>query len=302
MGKKSALIVLVLLLCDFILCVHLLIRNATFPMLSPAGIIAEKQKALFLTVGSLGLVIILSVIAAAFFIVFKYRETNEKALFTPEATGTKSQMLFWWVIPTLIVFLMGIITWESTHALDPFKPLISDRKPMTIQVVALRWKWLFIYPEQNIATVNYLVIPEKTPITFELTADAPMNSFWIPRLGGQMYAMEGMVTRTHLMADKTGEFEGSTAEISGVGFAGMRFITKSVTSDEFTYWVGKTKTSSLMLDTLTYTQLAKPSEDAKPVFYSAVEQNLYNGIVMKYMPKTSNGKEEMEHDMEQMHH
>ena len=138
------------------------------------------------------------------------------------------------------VFILAVITWKSTHALDPSLPLQSDKKPITIRVVALRWKWLFIYPEQNIATVNFIQFPIATPINFELTADGPMNSFWIPELGGQIYAMTGMQTKRHLMANAIGEFSGAAAEINGKGFSGMKFIVlniinKSVINEEEGY-------------------------------------------------------------------
>jgi cytochrome o ubiquinol oxidase subunit 2 len=283
MRKNTLLIIASLLIADVILIVWILAHNFSFPLLDPAGLVASREKRLFVTVLCLGLAIIGSVIATTFFIAWRYREDSTSSTYTPEATGSKSILLFWWILPTIIIIFLSFITWKSTHELDPYKPLQVSDKPMRIQVVALQWKWLFIYPEENIATVNYIVFPEKTPISFELTADAPMNSFWIPRLGGQMYAMTGMVTRTHLIADNVGEYNGSTAEISGVGFAGMKFIAKATTSEVFTNWVKKVKQSSPNLTRHTYELLAKPSEDMKPTYYAAVEKNLYNEIIMKYM-------------------
>jgi cytochrome o ubiquinol oxidase subunit 2 len=150
-------------------------------------------------------------------------------------------------------------------------------------VIALDWKWLFIYPEQRIATVNYVAFPEKTPVNFQITADAPMNSFWIPQLGGQIYAMPGMSTKLHLMADRTGEFRGSSANISGEGFAGMTFTAKSDTSAGFDRWVKSIKQSPNQLSLGTYDQLAKPSQDNPPMYYSLKEHNLYDIVVMKFM-------------------
>lgn len=283
MRKYSLLLIISLIAADIALVVWVIAHSLHFQVLDPAGIIASREKRLFVSVLFIGLSVIGTVIASTFFIVWKYREENTKSTYTPETTGSKSMLLFWWILPTIIILFLAVITWQSTHALDPYQPLQTGDKPLRIQVVALQWKWLFIYPEENIATVNYIVFPEKTPLSFELTADAPMNSFWIPRLGGQIYAMSGMVTRTHLMADSVGEYKGSTAEISGTGFAGMKFIAKSVSDDDYTKWVEKVKASSSILDRSTYDTLAKPSEDTKATFYAPVERNLYNEIIMKYM-------------------
>jgi cytochrome o ubiquinol oxidase subunit 2 len=154
--------------------------------------------------------------------------------------------------------------------------------------VALQWKWLFIYPEQNIATVNFVEFPNSTPVNFQLTADAPMNSFWIPELGGQMYAMPGMSTQLHLMADRPGEFNGSAAEISGKGFSGMKFIAKATSQKDFDTWVKSVKQSSNMIDLSKYNKLAEPSENNPVITYASVEKDLYNSIIMKFMPAMDN--------------
>lgn len=282
MGKK--LLIASLVVIDIGLVFWILAHNLSFPMFEPAGIVAQKEHQLFLTVVTLGLSVICTVVAITFFIIWKYRETNTKAAYAPESTGNKVVLFIWWLIPSVVIFILAVITWQSTHALDPYKPLASETPPLRIQVVALQWKWLFIYPEQHIASVNYVVFPEKTPITFELTSDAPMNSFWIPQLGGQLYAMSGMVTNYHLMADRTGEFAGSTAEISGEGFANMRFTAKSTTQDEFATWVEKTKQSPHILDRATYDKLEKPSDNEKVMFYASVDDTLYKEVVNRYMP------------------
>jgi cytochrome o ubiquinol oxidase subunit 2 len=176
-----------------------------------------------------------------------------------------------------------VVTWNSSHNLDPYKPLASNVKPLTIQVVALQWKWLFIYPEQGIATVNFAQIPEDVPINFEITSDAPMNSFWIPQLGGQIYAMPGMSTKLHLMAEEPGDYRGSSANISGEGYWAMRFTTRASSQEKFDDWVAEVKTSKQWLDAAEYKQLAKPSEDEPQIFYSAFDDDLYDTVVMKYM-------------------
>ena len=148
----------------------------------------------------------------------------------------------WWGVPIVIIVILAVTTWKSSHDLNPFKPIESEKKPLAIQVVALHWKWLFIYPEQGIATVNFVQFPEKTPINFEITSDAPMNSFWIPQLGGQIYAMPAMRSKLHLIANEIGSFRGVSANISGKGFAGMTFTAKSSSEEDFDAWVQSGKT------------------------------------------------------------
>jgi cytochrome o ubiquinol oxidase subunit 2 len=196
---------------------------------------------------------------------------------------------------------MSIITWEATHRIDPHKPIASDVKPLTIQVVALQWKWLFIYPEQGIATVNYIAFPEDTPLTFTLTADGPMSSFWIPQLGGQLYAMTGMAQSLHLIADNQGEFRGSNAEISGSGFATMKFTAKATSQREFERWIDQVKHSPHKLTFEEYNKLAQPSEDTPPLFYNSTEKDLFTTIMMRFMlPPTPTGEYHIMEDGEIM--
>ena len=176
-----------------------------------------------------------------------------------------------------------MITWDSSHALDPYRPLSSNVKPLTIQVVALDWKWLFIYPKQDIATVNYVQFPANTPITFDVTSDAPMNSFWIPQLGGQIYAMPGMATELHLEASQNGSFDGSSANISGKGFSGMTFTAKATSSADFNAWVKTVQQAPQNLDAAAYVALAKPSENVPRAYYANADLTLYNQIIMQYM-------------------
>jgi cytochrome o ubiquinol oxidase subunit 2 len=179
---------------------------------------------------------------------------------------------------------MIVITWKATHALDPFKPLKKELKPLTIQVVALDWKWLFLYPEQGIGAVNLVQFPEHTPIHFELTADgSPMNSFWIPELSGQIYAMSGMVTQLHMMADGPGVYTGRAAEINGKGFADMTFIVKSTARSDFDAWVKHVKQSPLKLTESVYNELVKPSTAHPITLYSDVQNALFAKIVEKPM-------------------
>ena len=179
--------------------------------------------------------------------------------------------------------IIGALTWVKTYELDPFKPIASTNKPLTIQVVALQWKWLFIYPEEKIASVNFLQIPVETTIRFEITADAPMNSFWIPHLGGQIYAMPAMKTELNLIANETGDFRGSSANLSGEGFAGMNFITRASSPEEYAHWLASAKESPGELNFDEYKRLALPSKNSPVAIFQLKDENLFNQIIMKYM-------------------
>ena len=191
---------------------------------------------------------------------WKYCIKNEDAKYDPDHTYGPLGELIMWGLPSIIVVVMAIVTWDATHKLNPYKPIESEVKPLTIQVVALDWKWLFIYPEQGIATLNFFHIPEQTPIHLRLTADgSPMNSFWIPQLSGQIYSMTGMSTQLHLMADGPGEYVGRAVEINGEGYADMTFSVKSTSPKDFEDWVAEVKKSPLHLTEDVYNELVKPS-------------------------------------------
>jgi len=177
---------------------------------------------------------------------------------------------------------LGYLTWVSSHHLDPYRPLDSDVKPITIQVVALDWKWLFIYPEQGIATVNKIVFPANTPVNFQITSDSVMNSFFIPALGGQIYAMAGMQTKLHLIANENGEFDGISANYSGAGFTGMKFKAVATSQADFNAWVSEVKSAPKQLDSAEYEALAKPSEKNPVELYSSYKPNLFQVILDKY--------------------
>jgi cytochrome o ubiquinol oxidase subunit II len=260
------------------------IWDANFALLSPKGVIAAGQKHVLLTSVLLMFVLAVPFYIATFLIIHRYKvDNNNDTLYQPDLSGTTFKQMLLWVLPAALVFCLSVIIWKSSHALDPFKEIRSDSKPITIQVVALDWKWLFIYPEHNIATVNFVEFPENTPINFVLTADAPMNSFWIPELGGQMYAMAGMSTKLNLMAGQQGEFRGSAAEINGDGFSGMNFIAKSVSGSEYEQWINSVKQSNLILSSEEYSKLANPSKNNSVVYYSSADTSLYNNILSKYM-------------------
>ncbi len=252
-------------------------------VLNPKGAVALQQRDLMIITTLLMLVVVIPVFVLTFMIAWKYRAGNKKATYTPEWDHSKKLETLWWTIPLLIITIISALIYVSTHKLDPYKPLASNEDALTVQVVALQWKWLFLYPEQGIATVNHVQFPEDKPVNFQLTADAPMNSFWIPQLGGQIYAMAGMTTRLHLIANETGMFNGSSANLSGEGFAGMKFTAQATTQQEFDTWVQATKRSPHQLDASKYEVLQRPSKANEMSDYAAYEKGLYDTIVMKYM-------------------
>lgn len=285
MSRKVAAILVVLLAAFFVAATTLYLMKADVAVLQPAGTIAEQQKNLLIFASLLSLLVILPVFALTFYITYTYRATNKKAKYRPDWQDSKRLETIWWGIPIILIIILGVVIWTSSHKLDPYRPLESDKKAVTVQVVSLQWKWLFIYPEQGIATVNYLQIPEGTPINFELTADSPMNSLWIPKLGGQVYAMNGMQTKLHLMADTTGTYRGMTTNISGEGYADMTFDVESVSEKNFTDWVQSVKQKDLALSSDVYSKLAQPSRKDPPLFYSTVQPELFTDIMHKYMPE-----------------
>lgn len=256
-----------------------------YPMivLDPKGTVGLQERHLMWIATLLGLCVVIPVITLAFVIAWRYRDTNHRAHYEPNWDGNRALELTWWLIPMIIICILSRVTWTSTHQLDPFKPLASKTPALNIQVIALDWKWLFIYPEQNIATVNALEFPVNTPVDFTITSDGPMNSFWIPQLGGQIYAMAGMSTQLHLSAYQTGDYRGSSANISGSGFAGMHFTTKVRSKGDFDAWVKQVKHSPQSLTLAAYDKLAQPSQNNPPTYYGSKADNLYTIVVDKYM-------------------
>lgn len=260
-----------------------LTQGSNIAVLNPAGTIASQQKNLIILTTVLGLFVVIPVFILLFGIAWKYREGNAKARYTPNIGGSRKLEALWWGIPALIILVLSVVTWQSSHALDPFKELVSNKKHMVVEVVSLQWKWLFIYPELGIASVNYLPFPEQTPMHFQITSDAPMNSFWIPNLGGQVYAMSGMSTELHLQADQPGSYRGVSANISGAGFASMNFTAQSMKQADFDAWVQTAAASKNLLDSASYKTLAQPSTADAPKVFRLMDSNLYDTIMMKYM-------------------
>lgn len=277
LGTVSALLLLTI--------IYLLSDN-NFAVLNPKGTIAEQQKNLLIFSTALMLLVIVPVFFMAFYFAYKYRETNKKSRYTPNWDSNKKLEFAWWFLPFIIIFVLGVTTYRTSHSLDPFRPIATQNKPLNVQVVALQWKWLFIYPEHNVASLNYLQLPQNTPINFSITSDAPMNSFWIPQLGSQIYAMPGMSTKLHLLADTPGTYRGVSANISGEGFAGMDFKVNVDSEVDFLQWIAKSKTVNSPLNGSVYEKLVQPSSNSPEATFSSVSNDLYDRAIMKYMLPT----------------
>jgi len=258
-------------------------------LLHPEGDIALQQRDLIIISLGLMLLIVIPVIALTLVFAWRYRAKNKDASYDPEWHHSTMLELVVWSAPLLIIIALGALTWVSTHKLDPYrsldrlsasKPVATDVKPLTVEVVALDWKWLFFYPEQGIATVNELAAPVDRPIQFKITASSVMNSFFIPSLAGQIYAMPGMETKLSAVINKTGVYEGFSANFSGDGFSGMRFKFYGMNDQDFDSWVAKARKSADSLDRDTYLRLAEPSEREPVHFYSSVDTHLYDAIMM----------------------
>jgi len=260
------------------------------PVIESSGMIGKKERDLIITAAILMLIVVIPVFILTLFIAIKYRETNTKAVHAPDWEHNNIAEVCWWGVPLVIIVILAVITYKSSHELNPFKPIVNGKRPIKIQVIALQWKWLFIYPEEGIATINYVQFPEQTPLDFEISADAPMNSFWIPALGGMIYAMPAMRSQLHLIANHVGTFRGVSANISGSGFAGMTFTAKSTTKQEFDSWVQSVKSSSKHLGIYEYNhQLVPPSEYVPIAYYTLAQDDLFDQILMKYSPPKAVG-------------
>ena len=265
----------------------LLLGGCNMTLLDPKGLVGMEQKNLIITALALMLIVVIPVIVMTFWFAWRYRASNKAATYAPDWSHSNKIEAVVWGIPCIIILVLGIITWKTTHSLDPRAPLPSTVKPLEIEVVSLDWKWLFIYPEQGVASVNEVAFPVNVPVHFKVTSGSVMNSFFIPQLGSQIYAMAGMRNQLNLMANEVGSYKGISANYSGHGFSGMKFTAEATTQEGFEQWVSKTKSASSGLTFAEYLQLAKPSEHHPVTHYSSVEAGLYDKIVAQFMPDMS---------------
>src|SRR5436190_12880556 len=251
------------LLAGLLICAATL-SGCTEGVLDPKGPIAGAERQILFNSLGIMLAIVIPTILATLGVAYWYRSSNWRARYMPDLVYSGRLELLVWSIPAMTVLLVGGVAWVGAHDLDPHKPITSAVKPVTVQVVSLDWKWLFIYPDQCIASVNQLTIPVGTPVSFELTSSGVMNSFFVPQLGSQIYTMPGMTTRLQLKADHAGAYRGLSAQYSGEGFADMRFAVDAVPAENFAQWVDAARNAGPVLDGRAYADLAKPSQAVTP--------------------------------------
>lgn len=258
----------------------------TAPILHPKGPIAQTQRDLLFTAFGLMLLVVIPVLVMAFWFAWRYRASGGKGKYTPDWSYSAKIDAVFWLVPAAIIVALGYLVWTYTHKLDPYREIAGTEAAIEVHVVAQDWKWLFIYPEYGIATVNELAFPSSRPLALKITSDTVMNSFMIPALGGQIYAMAGMTTQLHLLADEPGTFAGRNTQYSGDGFADQHFVAIAMTNDEFAEWTQKARRSQRALDASAYEKLAKPSIAHQVEYYSGFEPGLFDTIIAKYAPRS----------------
>jgi cytochrome o ubiquinol oxidase subunit 2 len=257
-------------------------------VLTPSGDIAAQQRDLLVESTLLMLLIIVPVIILVVIFAWRYRSSNKEARYEPEWDHSTHLELIIWAAPLLIIICLGALTWLGTHLLDPYRelgriaegrPVASNTQPLEVNVVALDWKWLFIYPQYGIASVNEMAAPVDRPIEFRITSSSVMNAFYVPALAGMVYAMPGMETKLHAVINEAGNFRGISANYSGAGFSGMRFDFKGESNGDFDAWVAGVKSASETLDTATYLDLVKPSENVPVRHFASVDPKLFDAVL-----------------------
>jgi len=252
-------------------------------VLDPKGLVGLEERDLLIKAAALMLIVIVPVFVLTFWFAWHFRASNTAARYAPHWSYSLAIDAVVWLVPALIVFVIGYLVWTNTHKLDPYKPIEAKNAPLEIDVVSEDWKWLFIYPEQTIAVVNELVFPSDRPLSLKLTSDTVMNSLYIPGLGGQIYTMAGMQTQLNLHADSPTKLVGRNTQYSGTGFPEQHFPVDATTEADFAAWIARVKQSPKTLDAATYAALAKPSGSVPITYYSAYEPDLFNKIIQKYM-------------------
>jgi cytochrome o ubiquinol oxidase subunit II len=260
-------------------------------VLDPQGPISAAEKMILFNATGIMLVVVAPVIVLTLTFAWWYRASNKRATFRPDLLHSGSIELVTWAIPAMVVILLGGVAWIGAHDLDPAVKLNSDVKPMRVEVVSLDWKWLFIYPDLNVASVNQLIVPVGTPIEFTLTSATVMNAFFIPQLGTQIYTMPGMTTHLNLMAGRAGNYPGFSSHFSGDGFSDMQFIAHALPAAEFDAWIEQTRGGATMLDSGAYDELAKPSEKVASRSYAGVDPMIYEYILQRAAPTAATSSE-----------
>jgi cytochrome o ubiquinol oxidase subunit 2 len=282
-----------------------MLSGCSMQLFNPKGDIGEQEKTLIIVALGLMLLVVIPVIALTLYFAWRYRASNTAATYAPKWAHSTPIEIVVWSIPCIIVAILAVLIWKTTHSLDPYQPIKSQAPPVRVEVVALNWKWLFIYPDYGVASVNKLEIPVDTPVEFKLTAESIMNSFFIPQLGSQVYAMPGMQTKLHLIANHPGTYRGLSTAYSGEGFSDMHFQTVAASRKDFDNWIAQARKSPLKLDKPAYAVLQQDSHGYPVTEYGGFEPGLFNGIVNKYMhPAPTQGTHSHEAPMPSMamHH
>lgn len=267
----------------------LLVRGAYIPVLNPSGEVAQQQYLLIVFTVMLSLLVVVPVFTMLAVFAYKYRSSNNSAKYAPNWDSNVKLEAVWWGIPILIIAVLSVVTYITSHSLDPYRPIESSKKPVEVKVLAVQWKWIFFYPEQRVATVDKLVLPAGRPVHFSLSADAPMSSFWIPALGSQIYNMNGMTSQLNLIANETGTYRGYSTNINGKGYASMTFDTMVVEQHEFDNWHLQLARQGSVMNMDTYNTLAEPSVLDGTREYSMPNDEVYDAVVAKYMSHGGHG-------------
>jgi cytochrome o ubiquinol oxidase subunit 2 len=266
-----------------VLAVAAILGGCSEGVLDPRGPIAFANRQILLNSLGIMLAIVIPVIVATLGVAFWFRASNDRARYRPDFAYSGRLEMLVWSIPAMTVFLVGGVAWVGSHDVSPRKPIPSSVKALRVQVASLDWKWLFIYPDQGVASVNRLTIPVGTPISLELTSSGVMNSFFVPQLGSQIYTMAGMITHLHLLADDPGTYRGFSAQFSGEGFSDMHFDAEVVTGEKFAQWIEAARGAGPELNATTYANLAKPTAAVAPFTYRSVAPGLFENILVSEM-------------------
>lgn len=256
-----------------------LLDGCSAGVLDPKGQIGADERSIIVFATLIMLIVVIPVIGMAVVFAWRYRASSRNAAYAPDWTDSKRIEAVVWLVPCAIIMALASLTWISSHRLDPYRPIASAAEPIKIDVVALNWKWLFIYPDQNIATINEIAFPADVPVDFRITSGSVMNSFFIPQLGSQVYAMTGMETRLSLIADEAGSYDGISANYSGAGFSDMTFKARAMAPADFDKWVEQARRSGTALDGGRYRALERPSRNTAATYYASVDPHLFRQIL-----------------------
>jgi cytochrome o ubiquinol oxidase subunit 2 len=262
-------------------CLALSLSGCDLALMDPKGPLGVEERNIILLATGLMLIVVVPVIIMVFAFAWRYRASNKAATYAPDWEHSNAIEAVVWIVPCLIIIALATVTWTSTHALDPYKPLASEKAPVEVEVVSLDWKWLFIYPDLKIASVNELAFPAGTPVHFKMTSGSVMNSLFVPQLGTMVYTMAGMQTQLSLLAANPGEYPGLSSNFSGDGFSDMRFMARALSDDDFQSWVEHARASGTVLSQQVYRELEKPSEKVPVAYYGDIDPMVFHHALNK---------------------